>query len=88
MKVPRKLAQDRQAWSASIRDVVNSIDDAGSTRSERIPTHVRVKYLSYASHAGKSAYPCRTPTGIFRLNPQVRASVEKTRGQVPFSVLS
>ncbi len=27
-----ELAQDRRAWSASLRDVVNSVGDAGSTR--------------------------------------------------------
>ncbi len=28
-----KVAQDRRAWGASVRDVVNSIVDDGSTRS-------------------------------------------------------
>ncbi len=28
-----ELAQDRRAWSASFRDVVNAIGDAGSTRA-------------------------------------------------------
>ncbi len=32
VKVSSELAQDRRAWSASVRDVVNSIGDAGSTR--------------------------------------------------------
>ncbi len=32
VKVSSELVQDRRAWSASIRDVVNSIGDAGSTR--------------------------------------------------------
>ncbi len=32
MKVSSELVQDRRAWSASIRDVVNEIGDAGSTR--------------------------------------------------------
>ncbi len=27
-----EIAQDRRAWSASVRDVVNAIGDAGSTR--------------------------------------------------------
>ncbi len=27
-----ELAQDRRAWNASVRDVVNAIGDAGSTR--------------------------------------------------------
>ncbi len=27
-----ELAQNRRAWSASVRDVVNAIGDAGSTR--------------------------------------------------------
>ncbi len=32
VKVSSELAQGRRAWSASVRDVVNSIGDAGSTR--------------------------------------------------------
>ncbi len=32
VKVSSELAQDRRAWSASVRDVVNAIGDAGSTR--------------------------------------------------------
>ncbi len=32
VKVPSELAQDRRVWSASVRDVVNAIGDAGSTR--------------------------------------------------------
>ncbi len=32
MKVSSELTQDRTAWSASVRDVVNSLGDAGSTR--------------------------------------------------------
>ncbi len=31
VKVSSELAQDHRAWSASVRDVVNLIDDAGST---------------------------------------------------------
>ncbi len=31
VKVSTELAQDRGAWSASARDVVNAIGDAGST---------------------------------------------------------
>ncbi len=31
MKVSSELARDRRAWSASVRDVVNSIGDAGLT---------------------------------------------------------
>ncbi len=34
VKVSIELAQDRCAWSASVRDRVNSIGDAGSTRPE------------------------------------------------------
>ncbi len=30
--LPSELAQDRRVWSASVRDVVNAIGDAGSTR--------------------------------------------------------
>ncbi len=32
VKVPSELAQDRRAWNASVRDEVNAIGDAGSTR--------------------------------------------------------
>ncbi len=32
VKVPSELAQDRRFWSASVRDVVNAVSDAGSTR--------------------------------------------------------
>ncbi len=32
VKVSSELAQDRRAWSASVRDVVNTVGDAGSTR--------------------------------------------------------
>ncbi len=32
VKVSSELAQDRRAWSASVRDVVNAIGDTGSTR--------------------------------------------------------
>ncbi len=32
VKVSSDLAQERRTWSASVRDVVNSIDDTGSTR--------------------------------------------------------
>ncbi len=31
VKVPSELTQDRRAWSASVRDVVNAIGDADST---------------------------------------------------------
>ncbi len=34
VKVSSELAKDRRAWSASVRDVVNAIGDAGSTRPE------------------------------------------------------
>ncbi len=33
VKVFSDLAQDRRAWSVSVRDVVNAMDDAGSTRN-------------------------------------------------------
>ncbi len=32
VKVSSELSQDRRAWSASVRDVVNAVGDAGSTR--------------------------------------------------------
>ncbi len=34
VKVSSELTQDRRAWSASVREVVNAIGDAGSTRPE------------------------------------------------------
>ncbi len=40
MKVSSELAQDRPAWCASDRDVVNAISDAGSTRPGLMPTQV------------------------------------------------
>ncbi len=42
MKVSSELAQDRLAWNASVRDVVNSIGDIGSTRPGRMSTQVQV----------------------------------------------
>ncbi len=32
VKVSSELAHDRRAWSSSVRDVVNAVGDAGSTR--------------------------------------------------------
>ncbi len=32
VKASSELAQDRQAWIAAVRNLINSIDDAGSTR--------------------------------------------------------
>ncbi len=37
-----ELAQDCRAWSASVRDVVKVIGDAGSTRPGGMPTPVQV----------------------------------------------
>ncbi len=34
LKVSSEVAQDRRTWSASVRDVVNAIGDAGSTRPQ------------------------------------------------------
>ncbi len=42
VKVSSELAQDRRVWSASVRDVVNAIGDAGSTRPGWMPTQVQV----------------------------------------------
>ncbi len=41
VKVSGELAQDRRAWSASVRDVVNAVGDAGSTHPGRMPTQVQ-----------------------------------------------
>ncbi len=46
MKVSSELAQDRRAWSASVRDVVNSIGDAGSTRPGRMPTQLQISKVT------------------------------------------
>ncbi len=40
VKVSSELARDRRAWSASVRDVVNAIGDAGSISQGRMPTQV------------------------------------------------
>ncbi len=40
VKVSSELAQDSRAWNASVRDVVNSIGDAGSTGPGLMPTQV------------------------------------------------
>ncbi len=40
VKVSSELAQELRAWSASVRDVVNAIGDAGLTR----PGECRRKY--------------------------------------------
>ncbi len=42
VKVSSELAQDRRPWSASVRDVVNSIGNGGSTRPGWMPTQVQV----------------------------------------------
>ncbi len=42
VKVSSELTQDRRAWSASVRDVVNAIGNAGSNRPGGMPTQVRV----------------------------------------------
>ncbi len=38
--MPSELSQDRRAWVASVRDVVNAIGDAGATHPRGMPTHV------------------------------------------------
>ncbi len=42
VKVSSELAKDRRAGSASVRDVVNAIGDAGTTRPGWMPTQVQV----------------------------------------------
>ncbi len=39
VKVSSELTQDRRAWSASVRDVVNSIGDAGTIRALVFRSH-------------------------------------------------
>ncbi len=42
-KVSSELVQDRRVWRASIRDVVSSVGNAGSTRPGWMPPQVQVK---------------------------------------------
>ncbi len=42
MKVYSELAQDRRAWGSSVRDVVNTIGDAGSTLPDRLLTQAQI----------------------------------------------
>ncbi len=42
-----EIAQDRRAWNASVRDVVNAIGDAGSTRPGWMPTQAQVRNGSF-----------------------------------------
>ncbi len=43
VKASNELAQDRRAWSASIRGMVNWIGDTDSTRLRRVPPQVQVQ---------------------------------------------
>ncbi len=40
VKVSSELAHDRRAWSASVREAVNAIGDAGSTRPGWMPKQI------------------------------------------------
>ncbi len=40
VKVSSELAQDRRAWNDSVRDEVNSIGDAGSTKQVQVSKQV------------------------------------------------
>ncbi len=42
VEVWSELAQDRRAWSASVRDMVLAVGDAGSSRPRWMPTQVQV----------------------------------------------
>ncbi len=46
VKMPSELTQDRRAWSASFRDVVNAIGDAGATRPGWMPTQLQKHKVS------------------------------------------
>ncbi len=61
VKVSCELAQDRRAWNASIRDVVNAIGDAGSTRPGWMPTQVQVQVsiISEEFHFKMLPWPVR-----------------------------
>ncbi len=55
MKVSCDLAQDRRAWGASIRDVVNSIGDAGSNRRKLVSyEHTREFHFSKMNKTERS----------------------------------
>ncbi len=45
VKVSSELARDRWAWDASVRNLVNSIDDVGSTHLGWMPPQVQVGKL-------------------------------------------
>ncbi len=65
MKVSSELAQDRRAWSASVRDVVNAIVDVGSTRPCSMPAQVQVrefsKKLTEKPESKVSRHPLKKP---------------------------
>ncbi len=42
MKVSGGVAQERRAWGAAVRDLVNSVGVIGSTHKESMPSQVRV----------------------------------------------
>ncbi len=46
VNVSSELTQDRQTWSDSVRDVVTSIANTGSTRSGGMPTQVQISTVS------------------------------------------
>ncbi len=52
IEVSGELAQDRRAWRASTRDVVNSIGDVGSTRLRWMPTHDQEEDTNVVSNQG------------------------------------
>ncbi len=53
VKVSSELAQDRRAWGASVRGVVNLIGDAGSNNPAWISTQVQVYLKAFYSHSLK-----------------------------------
>ncbi len=51
MKDYGELAQDRRAWGASVRGVVNSIDEAGSIRPGWMLPQVQLQFLIFPTES-------------------------------------
>ncbi len=70
VKVPSELAQDRWACSASVRDVINAVGVAGSTRPGWMPTQVQVSKLQASFSCGwwsmvwQLYSPCKLVSGL------------------------
>ncbi len=88
VKVSSELAQDRRAWSASVRDVVNAIGDASSIRPGWLPTQVQVSmqvwslFQNFATRIRKAdlLWRARTRTlhNLERMNSQAWRNKKET----------